>query len=294
MNYIIFDLEWNQCGSECEILTEPVCLPGEIIEIGAVKLNDAFEKIDELQLFVKPQYYTKLHRRIVTLTGIRDKLLAEKGLPFPEAYEKFQAFCGEEYSFMTWSRSDLPILVDNMLLHGMDVSNLPDTYDLQRIFCREIMRIPRKMALDDALKVLNEKGDVAHDALNDSRNTALVCNHLDLEEYGGEYVSRAFAELPLKAVYESPRAAVSDEALRQYRCPWCGELVTAEAWLRPEREEYLAKGCCSEGDEILLTMELTRTGPTRFHPRRILYEMSDDLWEIYTQQEEAGNTGGSQ
>ena len=29
MNYIIFDLEWNQCGSECEIMTEPVCLPGE-------------------------------------------------------------------------------------------------------------------------------------------------------------------------------------------------------------------------------------------------------------------------
>ena len=33
MNYIIFDLEWNQCGSESEIITEPLCLPGEIIEI---------------------------------------------------------------------------------------------------------------------------------------------------------------------------------------------------------------------------------------------------------------------
>ena len=75
MNYIIFDLEWNQCGSECEILTEPVCLPGEIIEIGAVKLDDAFKKIDELRLYIKPQYYTKLHRRIVTLTGIRNQAL---------------------------------------------------------------------------------------------------------------------------------------------------------------------------------------------------------------------------
>ena len=286
MNYIIFDLEWNQCGSDSEILTDPVCLPGEIIEIGAVKLDDSFQKVDELRLYIKPQYYQKLHRRIVTLTGIRDQILAEQGLPFPQAYEKFRDFCGEEYSFMTWSTSDLPILVDNMLLHGIDVSNLPDTYDLQRIFCREIMRFSRRMSLDDALKVLNEKGYTAHDALNDSRNTALVCNHLDLEEYGGEYVSRAFAELPRKEVFESPKAALADPGLRTYTCPWCGEAVTGEPWLRVEHDEFLSMGRCSEGDEILLTLELTPTAANRFHPRRIFYEMSDDLWEEYNERKE--------
>lgn len=286
MNYIIFDLEWNQCGSDSEILTDPVCLPGEIIEIGAVKLDDSFQKVDELRLYIKPQYYQKLHRRIVTLTGIRDQILAEQGLPFPQAYEKFRDFCGEEYSFMTWSTSDLPILVDNMLLHGIDVSNLPDTYDLQRIFCREIMRFSRRMSLDDALKVLNEKGDTAHDALNDSRNTALVCNHLDLEEYGGEYVSRAFAELPRKEVFESPKAALADPGLRTYTCPWCGEAVTGEPWLRVEHDEFLSMGRCNEGDEILLTLELTPTAANRFHPRRIFYEMSDDLWEEYNERKE--------
>lgn len=287
MNYIIFDLEWNQCGSECEIMTEPVCLPGEIIEIGAVKLDDAFKKIDELRLYIKPQYYTKLHRRIVTLTGIRNQTLEEQGLSFPQAYEKFMAFCGEEYSFMTWSRSDLPILIDNMLLHGIDVSNLPDTYDLQRIFCNEIMRFSRKMSLDDALSVLNEKGDVAHDALNDSRNTVLVCNHLDLAEYGGEYVSRAFAENPILTAYASPRAALDAPELRQYTCPWCGETVTADSFLRFDREEFAASGQCSEGDEILVTMELTRTAPDKYHPRRILYEMSDDLWDLFCQKQDS-------
>ena len=286
MNYIIFDLEWNQCGSECEIMTEPVCLPGEIIEIGAVKLDDAFKKIDELRLYIKPQYYTKLHRRIVTLTGIRNQVLEEQGLSFPQAYEKFMAFCGEEYSFMTWSRSELPILIDNMLLHGIDVSNLPDTYDLQRIFCNEIMRFSRKMSLDDALSVLNEKGDVAHDALNDSRNTVLVCNHLDLAEYGGEYVSRAFAENPILTVYASPRAALDAPELRQYTCPWCGETVAAGSFLRFDREEFAASGQCSEGDEILVTMELTRTAPDKYHPRRILYEMSDDLWDLFCQKQD--------
>lgn len=254
-----------------------------------MKLDDTFRKTDELRLLIRPQFYPKLHHRIVSLTGLRDKELAEKGLAFPQAYEKFMEFCGEEYSFMTWSRSDLPILIDNMLLHGIDVSNLPDTYDLQRIFCNEIMRIPRKMALDDALKVLNEKGDVAHDALNDSRNTALVCNHLELEEYGGEYVSRAFAERPILTVYESAHAALADEALRQYQCPWCGENVTAEGWLPLNREEFIARGACAEGDELLLDLELIRTAPNCYHPRRVLYEMSDDLWELYCQhRDEAG------
>ena len=190
---------------------------------------------------------------------------------------------------MTWSTSDLPILVDNMLLHGIDVSDLPDTYDLQRIFCNEIMRFSRRMSLDDALKVLNEKGDTAHDALNDSRNTVLVCNHLDLEEYAGEYVSRAFAEQPLKTVYEGPGAALADQALRTYECPWCGETVTGEPWLRMERDEFISMGRCGDGDEILLTLELIRTSPTRFHPRRIFYEMSDDLWEEYSTKKEAQN-----
>lgn len=286
MNYIIFDLEWNQCGSESEILTSPVCLPGEIIEIGAVKLDDRFQKIDELRLYIKPQFYKKLHRRIVTLTGIRDKTLEEQGLSFPEAYEKFMEFCGEEYSFMTWSTSDLPILIDNMLLHGIDVSVLPDTYDLQRIFCKEIMRFSRRMSLDDALKVLSEHGDTAHDALNDSRNTALVCNHLDLEEYAGEYVSRAFAEKPLDMVFESKKAALDSMELRQLACPWCGQRLQAENWLSMDHEEFISMASCDEGDEVLINMELISTGSNRFHPRRVFYEMSDDLWELYSTKQE--------
>lgn len=287
MNYIIFDLEWNQCGSETEMITQPVCLPGEIIEIGAVKLDDAFQKIDELRLYIKPKYYEKLHRRIVTLTGIRDKTLAEQGLSFPEAYRKFRAFCGEEYSFMTWSTSDLPILIDNMLLHGIDISDLPDTYDLQRIFCKEIMRFSRRMSLDDALKVLGEKGDTAHDALNDSKNTALVCNHLDLEEYAGEYVSRAFAEPPLKLVFDSPRAALASQELRQLNCPWCGQSIQAAPWLSMDHQEYISMASCDQGDELLISLELISTGSNRFHPRRVFYEMSDDLWEEYSDRSEA-------
>ena len=43
MHYIIFDLEWNQPSSASAAVMEPVYLTGEIIEIGAVKLNEDFD-----------------------------------------------------------------------------------------------------------------------------------------------------------------------------------------------------------------------------------------------------------
>ena len=52
MNYIVFDLEWNQCPYGKE--RENDKLPFEIIEIGAVKLNEQFEIIDNFQCLVQP------------------------------------------------------------------------------------------------------------------------------------------------------------------------------------------------------------------------------------------------
>ena len=283
MNYIVFDLEWNQCSDEGATLLEPVVLTGEIIEIGAVKLNDDFQKVDELRLYIQPTYYKKLHNRIVSLTGIRQKTLDEEGLPFPQAFEKFRQWCGEEYSYMTWSTSDLPELLDNMLLHGIDVSDLPDTYDIQRMFSREIMRINRRLSLDEALRILGESGDTAHDALHDANNTVLVCNHLDIGEFANEYVSRPYAEQPLHAAFATPAEALADEAVCTFPCPFCGENMSVDGWIGRGHGESMGMCRCQEGDEFLLTVELLRTGPSRFHPRRLLYEMSDDLWEIYSE-----------
>ena len=59
MNYIVFDLEWNQCPYGKE--RENDKLPFEIIEIGAVKLNKQFEIMDNFQCLVQPMVYKKLH-----------------------------------------------------------------------------------------------------------------------------------------------------------------------------------------------------------------------------------------
>jgi inhibitor of KinA sporulation pathway (predicted exonuclease) len=286
MNYIIFDLEWNQPPDESAIVQQPVYLTGEIIQIGAVKLDDSFQPVDEIRLYIKPQFYTKMHRRIASLTGIHDKDLQEKGQFFPEAFAQFRSWCGEECAYMTWSTSDLPMLVDNILLHGIELDALPVCYDIQRIFDREIMRSSQRHSLDHALEILNESGDAAHDALHDARNTAKVCNHLDLDAYLEEYGSKVFFEKPNLHIYKSLREVMEDPELKSFECPWCAETVPCEPWMPYRYANYIAMGSCEEGDEFFVQLNPQKHCDGTFRVQRLFFEMSDDLWEIYQDQKE--------
>ena len=51
MNYVVVDLEWNQAmSSKSSVFNKlPIHLSGEIIEIGAVMLNDKFEFVSEFK-----------------------------------------------------------------------------------------------------------------------------------------------------------------------------------------------------------------------------------------------------
>ena len=281
MNYIVFDLEWNQPQSAATMLQEPVYLSGEIIEIGAVKLDEHFIPVDELRLYITPQYYTKMHKDVAVITGIHENFLAKNGVPFLEAYEQFARWCGEDYAFMSWSMNDMPMLIDNMVLHGLDVSELPECYDIQRIFSREIMRGQTRYSLETALVLLKEKGDRAHDALHDARNTAKICGHLDLAAYLGEYTSKVFGERPSGKRYENRRQLLNDPSLREFFCPWCGQPVKCEEWVSLGNNTYMAYGDCPDGDEFLVQLSVVFHGKNQYSAKRIIFELSDDLWDIY-------------
>ena len=57
MNYIVLDLEWNQCPYGKS--REEERLPFEIVEIGAVKMNEQKEIIDTFHILVKPIVYRR-------------------------------------------------------------------------------------------------------------------------------------------------------------------------------------------------------------------------------------------
>ena len=104
MNYIVFDLEWNQSAKG-----KKYALPGmpfEIIQMGAVKLNEQFEVIDEFDRLVCPQVYPVLHSICGEVTGITQEMLAD-GEHFVDTALDFLAWCGQDYTFCTWGSMDL-------------------------------------------------------------------------------------------------------------------------------------------------------------------------------------------
>lgn len=109
MNFIIFDLEWNNAYNY-KIKRGM----NEIIEIGAVKLNDDLEIVDTFKQLIKPQLSKKLGSRFKNLTHITIEEINESGIAFDVAFDEFSKWCGKgDNLFLSWSTSDLYTLVAN-------------------------------------------------------------------------------------------------------------------------------------------------------------------------------------
>ena len=72
------DMEWNQAmSSKSSVFNHlPIHLRGEIIQIGAVRLNDDWTPGEEFQIDVKPVYFRKMHYKVKKLTGIGTERLS--------------------------------------------------------------------------------------------------------------------------------------------------------------------------------------------------------------------------
>ena len=173
---IVIDLEWNhpQPG-------RPYApgLPGEIIQIGAAKIEADCSVTDSLDIMIKPVYYPKMNREVTKLTLITDADIA-KGIPFAEACSRLRKFCGNDFVFVSWGPDDLLMLERNMKKFGLDYSWLPKTYDAQLMFDDMEMQENRHWALNYALYHYDEKPDGEHNALADVMSTILVMRHLDI------------------------------------------------------------------------------------------------------------------
>ncbi len=115
MSYVILDLEWN--GSFSKVLNKYV---NEIIEFGAVKVDDEFNITDTFSMFIKPQIGKKLCSKVRELTKITMEELIEKGFPFLEAVNRFTEF-SEDSILMTWGTSDIHALIENYSYFAGDV-----------------------------------------------------------------------------------------------------------------------------------------------------------------------------
>lgn len=290
MHYIIFDLEWNQPMSADRLVKKPVVLHGEIIQIGAVKLNEEKQVLDTCNLLIKPKFYKKMHWSVAKLTRIKTADL-EKGCSFSEAIRLFCEFVGEDSALCTWGPDDMGVLLNNLRVHNLEEGWLPKHYDLQMLYDMELAKINRQVSLEEAMEFLEEEPLTSHDALNDALNTATVCKYLDFprvfehyEQRQKEYECRLAGADDIfhcEKTYPDRDKALEDPELLSFLCPKCGCKGSLSGAVYQNGNKYLASGECQNQHGFLARFKLTKDEGDGVQAVRYLYELTEERKEYY-------------
>lgn len=150
----------------------------EIIEFGAVMLDEELKETGSFQRYVKPQYSTEIHETVRAMTGITEEMLSDADT-FESVFDVFLDWCASEgdYLIYAWSGADRGQLTHEIELKRIAADGrmeymLSHWYDYQRIFTRAIGR-SLAVSLDRAVEACGmEFEGQMHDALWDARNTA--------------------------------------------------------------------------------------------------------------------------
>lgn len=262
-NYIVFDLEWNQCpfGKDREIRT----LPFEVIEIGAVKLNDKKEEISRFRELVRPKAYTSLHFKTKEIISLCEQDL-DSARSFPEVFADFISWCGEQPLYCTWGPGDLLELQRNIRYHGLE-NPFPKPlffYDIQKIFSIVYEDRKSRRTLEHAIDFLNlPKEDNFHSALDDAGYTAAVLEHIDTEDilrnYSVDYyhtpqtrkeeiyvVFDTYSKFVSKG-FTSKTEAMKDRKVTSTRCYLCNQAAKRKIrWFTSGGKNYFSLSYCEE------------------------------------------------
>ncbi len=303
MNYVVLDMEWNQPwpGSPSAKKVLPVAIRGEIIQIGAVKVNTDHTAGEEFQILIKPKYYRHLNRRVSKLTGIKEARLRDEGIPMQEAMKRFRSWCGEDPIFLIWGFDDINILRENLRLYGMDEDWTQKWYNAQMIFNAQTDGSSSQKALKTAMEIFGiEASRPAHDALGDAYHTALICARLDLDrgirEYGQALKTHEDgfhgAELPgciaRKAFHDLPdkQAALDAMSGKDNKCPLCGARMTGSRWFAQPGHRYMDLATCPEHGKFLIRVRLSDQPNGLIRVSRLTYEATSEAAQAYARRAE--------
>ena len=282
MNFVVLDLEWNQAmSSKSDVFNHlPIHLRGEIIEIGAVKLNPDLSLGEEFTMDVRPVYFRRMHYKVKKITGF-DKDRLSHGVTFPEAMERFRAWCGDDVTFLTWGWDDQGIFEQNIIIHDLDWDWISGWVNLQMIYNLQTGGDKNQKSLAAAMEHFEiEQTRVAHDALGDAYNTALVTTHLDMEE--GMRLYPEAEEILAKRMpnykppqpdltpaqealvhdsssgFESKADAFAEAKVHGLSCPVCGTVQTGNRWISQSDGRYMNLFNCPEHGDFLSRIRLKK------------------------------------
>lgn len=276
MDYVVLDLEWNQ-AADLRTRRENSLL-FEIIEIGAVKLNENREQIDEFHELIRPQVFHTMNQVTGDLIHLKMEQL-DNCRSFPEVAADFVRWCGRDFIFCTWGSLDLTELQKNMDYYRMTpVSEKTLRYcDIQKLFSIAFEDRKSRRTLQYAVDFLRIRKDVAfHRAYTDAYYTAEIMKRIeDGRVFGNysfdtyrlpgnkseeirvcfddyfKYISREFPDKP---------AAMGDREVTDSRCFLCGIRTRKKIpWFTSNGKHYYTVVYCPRHGAIKGKIRLRRS-----------------------------------
>ncbi len=204
---------------------------------------------------------------------------------------------------LTWGGDDQGILEQNIIIHDLDWDWIAGWINLQLIYNLQTGGDKNQKSLASAMEHFEiEQTRVAHDALGDAYNTALVSTHLDMREGLRMYpdAARILATRmpnykppaenagPEPIVhesfdgFESKSAAFADERLISLTCPHCGAALEGLRWVNQGDQRYMNLFHCPEHGDLLVRARFRRDPDLNtWTVNKLIYDADDGMQEYY-------------
>lgn len=281
------------------MVMSPVPLHGEIIRIGAVRLDEKLTETGRHHGCIIPKYYKTMNTSVGRVTGLQSRAITY-GMKFPAGFEHFIKWCGEDFVILTWGEEDEKILKSNLELHGLDCGRLPKFYNLQTIFDHRIVGTSRQYGIAAALEYYGLPSDLkAHDALNDAVYTSRIGIKMDFPKFlpgYDELLERIEREKAARAeknvrVFENVPAETDVFTGKKYilcRCPGCKKIMRRGTFYFDTPDSVAAKAVCTADGEYMIRVERQTHEDGTYRVTRTVVRMNDEFRELCRKAEEAG------
>lgn len=240
MNYIVFDLEFNMFFKFREGEFVNPALKSEIIQIGAVKLNEQLETIAKFNLTIKPVIYKRINPYVKKKTTITTRQVSQ-GKPFGQAIGSFSQWIGKDSVLCSWGHDDILGLRSNCLFFGFEAISFDKYINIQQIYMNQ-EKLTMQPSLESAVEGLGiDKTSAFHDAFSDAFYTAEIFKKIFdfspkyLINWEQEQIENELRIAELKGFLDQETIS----------CPQCSRLIEKDKEVT-KAKKYFAFGYCAE------------------------------------------------
>ena len=180
--YVVIDLEMCKVSGEQR---KAVRISHEIIQIGAVLLDEDLTVAKRFSCYVQPEY-GRIDPFIENLTGISQEQVDSAPVLSEALHAFFNWLSDEDVTAVSWSMTDRAQLSKELTAKGIRMEQMDRLFsgwiDCQKTFTQKT-GVTRPYSLADALNATDimDEGR-AHDGLADAYNTALLFAKMEKED----------------------------------------------------------------------------------------------------------------